>query len=89
MNRLFSILLLLCTLASLNVKAKSDSHNYIVKSSMLDEQGQISVVMVEYYDGLGRTYEAHHTLLQKYKAYQFRDMMEKKYFKTKYDIPNN
>lgn len=46
MNRLFSILLLLCTLASLNVKAQSDSHNYIVKSSMLDEQGQISVVMV-------------------------------------------
>ncbi len=32
-NRFFSILLLLCTLASLYVKALSDDHNYIVKSS--------------------------------------------------------
>ena len=32
-NRFFSILLLLCTLASLDVKAQSDDHNYIVKSS--------------------------------------------------------
>lgn len=53
-NKFLSILLLLCTLASLNVKAQSDDHNYIVKSSMLDEQGQNSAVSVEYYDGLGR-----------------------------------
>ena len=54
MNKFLSILLMLCTLASLDVKAQSDDHNYIVKSSMQDEQGQNSVVTVEYYDGLGR-----------------------------------
>ena len=54
MNKFLSILLMLCTLASLDVKAQSDDHNYIVKSSMQDEQGQNSVVIVEYYDGLGR-----------------------------------
>ena len=53
-NRFFSILVLLCTLASLDVKAQSDGHNYIVKSSMLDEQGQNSLTTIEYYDGLGR-----------------------------------
>ena len=53
-NRILSTLVLLCTLASLDVKAQSDDHNYIVKSSMQDEQGQNSVVTVEYYDGLGR-----------------------------------
>ena len=53
-NRILSTLVLLCTLASLDVKAQSDDHNYIVKSSMQDEQGQHSVVTVEYYDGLGR-----------------------------------
>ena len=45
---------MLCTLASLDVKAQSDDHNYIAKSSMQDEQGKNSVVTVEYYDGLGR-----------------------------------
>ena len=53
-NKILSTLVLLCTLASLDVKAQSDDHNYIVKSSMQDEQGQNSVVTVEYYDGLGR-----------------------------------
>lgn len=53
-NRILSTLVLLCTLASLDVKAQSDDHNYIVKSSMQDEQGKNSVVTVEYYDGLGR-----------------------------------
>lgn len=53
-NRFFSILLLLCTLASIDVKAQSDSHNYIVKYSMLDEQGRNSLTTIEYYDGLGR-----------------------------------
>ena len=53
-KRFLSTLVLLCTLASLDVKAQSDDHNYIVKSSMQDEQGQNSVVTVEYYDGLGR-----------------------------------
>ena len=54
MNKFLSILLMLCTLASLDVKAQSDDHNYIAKSSMQDEQGKNSVVTVEYYDGLGR-----------------------------------
>ena len=54
MNRFFSILLLLCTLASLDVTTQSDGHNYMVKSSMLDEQGQNSLTTIEYYDGLGR-----------------------------------
>ena len=53
-NRILSTLVLLCTLASLDVKAQSDVHNYVIKSSMLDEQEQNSVVTVEYYDGLGR-----------------------------------
>ena len=53
-NRILSTLVLLCTLASLDVKAQSDDHNYIAKSSMQDEQGKNSVVTVEYYDGLGR-----------------------------------
>ena len=54
MNKFLSILLILCTLASLDAKAQSDDHNYIAKSSMQDEQGKNSVVTVEYYDGLGR-----------------------------------
>ena len=53
-NKILSTLVLLCTLASLDVKAQSDVHNYVIKSSMLDEQEQNSVVTVEYYDGLGR-----------------------------------
>ena len=53
-NRILSTLVLLCTLASLDVKAQSDDHNYIAKSSMQDEQGKNSVGTVEYYDGLGR-----------------------------------
>ena len=53
-NKILSILLILCTLASLDAKAQSDDHNYIAKSSMQDEQGKNSVVTVEYYDGLGR-----------------------------------
>ena len=53
-NKILSTLVLLCTLASLDVKAQSDVHNYVIKSSMLDEQGLNSVTTIEYYDGLGR-----------------------------------
>ena len=54
MNSFLTILLLICTLASMDIKAQSDDHNYVIKSSILDEQGQNSVTTIEYYDGLGR-----------------------------------
>ena len=54
MKKFLSILILLCTFASLDVKAQSDDHNYVIRSSILDEQGQNSVTIIEYYDGLGR-----------------------------------
>lgn len=52
-NKILSILLILCTLSSLDAKAQSDDNNYVIKSSMLDEQRQNVVTTVEYYDGLG------------------------------------
>ena len=53
-SNILSILLILCTLASLDAKAQSDDNNYAIKSSMQDEQGLNSVTTIEYYDGLGR-----------------------------------
>ncbi len=52
--RTLSILIMLYAFASLVAKAQSDGHNYIVKCSLLDEQGLHNVTSVEYYDGLGR-----------------------------------
>ena len=54
MSRLLSILILVCCFAVPDSWAQSSNRNYIAKSTMLDEQGQNSVVLVEYYDGLGR-----------------------------------
>ena len=53
-NRIFSTLILFCTLASIDVKAQSDDNNYVIKFPMLDDQGQNVVTTIEYYDGLGR-----------------------------------
>ena len=63
-NRILSTLVLLCTLASIDVKAQSDDNNYVIKSSMLDDQGQNVVTTIEYYDGLGRKVFERHVMTQ-------------------------
>lgn len=54
MNRILSVLLPLCLFVLPKGFAQTDSSNYVMSKSVLDEQGSNTVTTVVYCDGLGR-----------------------------------
>lgn len=54
MSKLISIILSLCFFTLQSVLAQTAERNYIMRQSVLDEQGTYAVTQVEYYDAVGQ-----------------------------------